>query len=408
MTAVWKDFDRWFFHEWSQKGPDDRRSLARARSVADALGITGTGRPVVEIVGSKGKGTATTYVSAVLAGSGLRTVTVSSPPFIVNNERIRIDGVQVPDEMMDSLGRRLRDAADSVPGEPHAYLSPTGSFTLAGALLAETIDADVLVLEEGLGGASDEISLFDPRVVVVTEIFEEHTDLLGGNVAEIAADLVGVVTDRTGIVVTLPQRPEVAAVIHSRSTQVVEGDLLPGSLDSGVSWPAGLSGANARAGVRGGLEMLALLGGKPDHDRLCEVLGTVWLPGRMSRHTSPAGATWTVDAAINPAGVAAALAGHMSVNGRPDAVLACFPDSKDVEACHGMLAGHNVIPVTAGTTHLRFTDRRHPSGPIPFAEAAAAVDAPGRDILAVGTMSFVGEVLGHLGIDNSVSFRTTL
>jgi dihydrofolate synthase/folylpolyglutamate synthase len=175
---------------------------------------------VLTVVGSKGKGTAATYAAATLSASGLRTGLVTSPPFRTNRERIRIDGRAIDADVYDRLAGELAVVLDVLgPGDDSGYLSPTGSFTLSGVRHFTTAGVDVIVLEEGLGGSSDEVSLFTPLVVAVTPIFEEHVGIIGDTAAEIAADLIGVVRTGTRRVLSLHQETPVWDVLtaHARA-----------------------------------------------------------------------------------------------------------------------------------------------------------------------------------------------
>ncbi|MEU6754079.1 hypothetical protein ABZ914_48305 [Spirillospora sp. NPDC046719] len=204
--------DEVFFREWERRRPGETRSLARARELAEALDVLSPGLPVLTVVGSKGKGTAATYASAFLAASGLRVCTVTSPGLRTNRDRIRIDGRAIPEAELARLGGLLGAAMAELGPPQDGYLSPSGLFTLAGVLHARRAGADALVLEAGMGGRSDEVSLFPPDVVAITPVFLEHAGVLGDTPAEIAAEKRAVAGPGTRIV-SAPQSPDVAEVL---------------------------------------------------------------------------------------------------------------------------------------------------------------------------------------------------
>jgi folylpolyglutamate synthase/dihydropteroate synthase len=375
--------------------------------VAETLDLLDPSIPLLSVVGSKGKGTAATYAAATLTSAGIRTVLVTSPSFIDNTERIRVDGERVDDAAMDELGRRITEARSAVHGPDTGYLSPTGSFTLAGILHAKLSGAGAVVLEEGLGGASDEISLFPPDVLAVTRVFLEHQDLLGADVTTIARDLLGVIGQRTRGIVTIAQDDDVNAVLQDLSVPV---DVVPGHLGDvpfgidGVLWPAALSRQNALLGISAAAMLLGRSEVAAIAD-LTETLNTVRLPGRLSTHRTEDGATWVIDAAISPDGVAAALRHCRDTGFRPDAILASFPDGKDVAGCYAELSGWTVIPVAAASAHLRYTPSLHPRNPTTLEKAVRELPHGHHNILALGTISFVGEVLDHVGADMRHLYR---
>lgn len=382
-----------FYEEWSRRGPGARRGLRRAALLAETLGVTPLGVPVLTVVGSKGKGTAATYASAWLAAAGCRVVTVTSPGLRTDAERIRVDGVAVSEDELAGLGRRLRTAAAPLP-PADGYLSPSGLFTLAGLLHARSVGADAIVLEAGMGGISDEVSLFPPSVVAITEVFDEHLGVLGDTPAEIAADKAGVVAEATSTVVSLPQSPAVAAAIDATVTaRIGHGVETIDVTESPVALPlSGLNRPNALLGCAAAQRLVGAMGlPAPAGDRLARVLSSVRLPGRTSWHAL-SGITLLVDSAINRAGTAAVLAEAYRRWDRIDHVLVCLPDHKDVP---GVLAELDGLPVT----RVRMPDRES----LRFARTPGAIDAAGltrerlaalgERVLVLGTVYFTGRIL---------------
>ncbi|HZE29804.1 MAG TPA: hypothetical protein VE198_00020 [Actinoallomurus sp.] len=396
-----------FFEEWSRRGPGDRRSLRRAALLAGLLGVAEPGPPVLTVVGSKGKGTAATYASAWLVAAGCRVVTVTSPGLRSDVERIRVDGAAVSGDELAGLGRRLRQAARSLPPGHDGYLSPSGLFTLAGLLHARDVGAGVIVLEAGMGGVSDEAGLFPPSVLAITEVFGEHLGVLGDTPAEIAADKAGIAAKTTSAVVSLPQTPAVAAAIAATvataggSVETIEAASIPiGSprksgdpaRTEGPSVPHGLNRPNAALGRAAAQRLLDAMGRPaPDGARTARVLASVRLPSRTSWHTIP-GATLLVDSAIGRAGAAAAVHEAYRHWDRIDHVLVCLPDHKDIS---GVLAELEGLPVTL----VRMPDRDS----LRFTRTQGAIDAAGltparlaafgEKILILGTVYFTGRIL---------------
>ncbi|XVQ09181.1 hypothetical protein ACQP1W_42660 [Spirillospora sp. CA-255316] len=404
-----------FFREWGLRAPGERRSLERARALAEVLGLPDADRPVLAVVGSKGKGTAATYASAVLAAAGLRTGTVTSPAYRSNRERIRVDGEAIGEADLSGLAERLGDAMRRLPRRTRGYLSPSGLFLLAGALHAREAGLDVLVLEAGMGGRSDEVSLFPPAVAAITPVFREHAGVLGDTVAEIAAEKAGAVAPGTRAVVTAPQAGEAAAALAGTVRQITGGAVEPEPLRPAGSGlpaellPAGLARTSAETGHLAALRLLeALDRAAPAAPRLRAVLGTITLPGRLSWHTVPgSGTVLLVDSAIDRAGIAVALAAARARWGTVDHAVVCLPDHKDLDGAVAELGGLPVTYARLPYDHLSF------SRPLPEAwEVADAADLTpqrlaglGRRVVVLGTVYFVGLVLGMAGADTERLFR---
>ena len=338
------------------------------------------------MVGSKGKGTTATYAAAVLRSAGLRVGLITSPGYRSHRERVRVDGVALSVDDYAALAGEVGAALHRVPPRPagSGYVSPTGAFTLAGLAWLVRQDVDALVVEAGMGGASDEASLTRPVVVAVTPIFEEHLGILGDDLAAIAHDKAGAIGPATRAVVSAPQVPLVAEIVAAAAGSRLEAAPASGAGSSLVEVNAGVGYEAAQAYLRA-------LGLPPAPEKLPDVR----LPGRLSVHHL-GGQTWVLDSAISPAGIREALAWCRAEVGDPTTVLLSIPDTKDPAACLAALAGEPVVPVRSTASHLAFTPADLP--------ALADLDDLGPRVLALGTISFVGEALDLLDVDMSRLF----
>ncbi|HYL69682.1 MAG TPA: hypothetical protein VEY89_00075 [Candidatus Dormibacteraeota bacterium] len=380
-----------------------RRSRTRAAAFAAHIGLDldalrAHAATTIVVTGSKGEGTAAVYASAVLAAARLRVGTLTSPGLRTNRERIRVDGSAIAPHDYRALIARVESALDAASGAlpDNGYLAPTGLFTLAAVRHFLDSGCDAWVLEAGMGGASDEVSLFAPGVLVLTPVFSEHVGILGDTVADIARDKLGAATHETRAVMTLPQpHPEAAASLEAAPAPVHVVNSAP--LDD-VAWPPALIGANARLGVAAALQLLKPDGTAPDPAALRATLATVTLPGRMSVHVRD-GREWRVDTATNGEAVRAALSWSDAATSASD-VLLCVPDGKDVA---GVRAALSTLPFTSLRTdapHLSFGS--WPTRPPSLQEID--LDALGSRVLALGTVHFIGDVMELLDVDTERSF----
>ncbi|MEU8346148.1 hypothetical protein AB0C74_31000 [Spirillospora sp. NPDC048832] len=391
-----------FYREWERRAPGETRDVGRARALAGALGVLGPSAPVLAVVGSKGKGTAATYASAFLAAAGFRVCTVTSPGLRTDRDRIRINGRAVSSEELAILSDALDAAMGTLPPPSDGYLSPSGLFLIAGVLHARRVGADALVLEAGMGGRSDEVALFPPDVAAITPVFLEHAGVLGDTETEIAREKLGVAAPGT-VVLSAPQTAPVAAVLRDAEVVGPGGAGLPGEL-----LPAGLGRAAAELGVAAARRLPGAV--EPPAATLREVLASIVLPGRASRHAVPGSATEVlVDAAVDGAGIAAALAAARDAWGAVDHAVVCLPDHKDLDGAVAALGDLPVTFVRLALPHLRFTR------PLPDAWDAVGADAItpeslatlGHRVAVLGTGYFTGHVLDVLGADTERLFVTS-
>jgi folylpolyglutamate synthase/dihydropteroate synthase len=405
-------YDEPFFREKAAANPGATRSKKRAHVLAEMLDVLprvhGAGGPTTAtIVGSKGKGTTTTFASAVLSAAGLRVGTLTSPAYRSNRERIRVDGQAISLEKYKELSKLIGEGLNRLetPQLGEGYLSPTGLFTIAAWRHFTDTACDVWVCEAGMGGRSDEVSIITADVVGVTAIFGEHLGILGDTVLDISRDKLDVITSDTKAVFSRAQptrrvtrlledmaRDRLTIIRSDRSTRR-------------SAWePPGLGRSNARLGVAIGKRCVALLGRPmPSEDELGAALVEVRLPGRLSVHRRD-GQAWLLDCAINGSGARQALAACRALLGEPATILACIPDDKDQGGVRSALSGYRWIPMRSHATHQEFgnwaLDLRYIEELPP-----AQLRSP---ILAIGTISFIGEALGELDVslESSYSIKT--
>ena len=102
--------------------PRRKFDLAHMRVLAAALGDPQTTFPSVLIAGTNGKGSTAATLASILTAAGYRTGLYTSPHLVRVNERIQIDGVQIPDDdfarlyfQVDDAARRLVESGAAAP-----------------------------------------------------------------------------------------------------------------------------------------------------------------------------------------------------------------------------------------------------------------------------------------------------
>lgn len=341
-------------------------------------------------------------------------MTVTSPGVRGARDRIRLDGAAATEEDLARLAAELEEAVGRLPPPDTGYLSPSGLFLAAGALYARERGADLLVLEAGMGGAGDELRLFDPTVVALTTVFGEHLGVLGDTVEEIAAEKTGVAGPDTRAFVHGPLESAVEEAVHAALAARTGGRVHPerpeteaDDLPDGLL-PEGLGRPAAELGYAAALRLLAATArAAPEPHRLHTVLDGLRLPGRLSHHVLPgSGTELVVDSAVDRTGVAAALEHARRRWGGTDHVLVCLPDHKDVAGAVAELRGQKVTAAALEDAHLSFSAALPEEwGRVRADEVTAdLVGGLGRRVLVLGTVYFTGLVLEAIGADTESLF----
>ncbi|MGH3135153.1 MAG: bifunctional folylpolyglutamate synthase/dihydrofolate synthase [Gaiellaceae bacterium] len=186
MTAVeWLDS----LSPW----PRDGFGLGRMRALLKELGDPQSGYPAIHVVGTNGKSTATVTIEQLLLSEGLSVGSTISPHVASWRERIRVDGAEADFEAAVVL---VRGAAER--------LEATQFEIVTAAALAAFAEAgvDVAVVEAGLGGRHDATNVLRTRVVLLTNVGLEHTNVLGETTDEIAREKLAVAPEHS--IVVLP------------------------------------------------------------------------------------------------------------------------------------------------------------------------------------------------------------
>ncbi len=161
------------------------------RALLAELGEPQRAYPAIHVVGTNGKSTATRRAAAFLERESQLAGAYTSPHVTGWSERIQVGG---EDTDFDGAIARVRAAAERV--------GATQFETLTAAALCEFAAAgiDVAVVEAGLGGRLDATNVLDARVVVLTNVSLEHTEVLGETREEIAREKLAVVAQGSTVV----------------------------------------------------------------------------------------------------------------------------------------------------------------------------------------------------------------
>ena len=101
-----------FIHSF--KGNGRRPQLERMRWLLKQVGNPQTHFPTVHIVGTNGKGSTTSYLQNILTKSGYQVGTFTSPYITRFNERISINGTEIPDKYLISLVAKAQVLLDDL------------------------------------------------------------------------------------------------------------------------------------------------------------------------------------------------------------------------------------------------------------------------------------------------------
>jgi len=187
-----------FIHSF--KGNGRRPQLERMRWLLKQAGNPQTHFPTVHIVGTNGKGSTTSYLQNILTKSGYQVGTFTSPYITRFNERISINGTEIPDKDLISLVEKAQVLLDDL--EEHTAFDRPTEFELVTLLMFLYFDlkqVDMAIIEAGIGGRLDSTNVLSPELVICTSIGFDHTETLGNSLLDIANHKAGVMPENTPI-----------------------------------------------------------------------------------------------------------------------------------------------------------------------------------------------------------------
>lgn len=187
--------------------------LERMRALVRELGNPQNAFESVIIAGSKGKGSTAAILSSILRMENLRVGLYTSPHLLHVCERIQVNGLLINELRLAEILTRIQKATEgySWRKNPPTYFE---ILTAVAFCQFKDMKVQVAVLEVGLGGLYDSTNVAPAKVVGITPISLEHTDLLGKTISKIAVQKCGVIKGREAVV-SAAQNSEAQSVIES-------------------------------------------------------------------------------------------------------------------------------------------------------------------------------------------------
>ena len=377
--------------------PGDHLGLERIGALLDRLGRPQDHLPpVFHVAGTNGKGSTVAVLRAGLEAAGLTVHAFTSPHLVRFNERIRIAGRLIDNELLAAL---LAEAIDHGEGIGPSFFEVAAA---AAFLAFARVPADAVLLEVGLGGRLDATNIVErPLVTGIASIGLDHQALLGHTLGEIATEKAGIA--KRGVpLVSLSQPAEAEAAIGWAADTAGAPLLLEGrdwqldpALIPALPGPHQLRNANLAWAMLSAQHDLSV-----SRDQFIRGLQSARWPARFQRLApGPIGdvPTW-IDGAHN-GDAAEALVATLAARGPMHLVLGILAN-KDADAIVGPLRGHAL-----SLTFVPVGDHAHHDPALlaeRFGGTAAqslehALDAVPGPRLVAGSLYLAGEVLAANG-----------
>ncbi len=172
----------------SERG--SRPGLSRVSELLRLLGSPQNQLSIIHVAGTNGKGSVCKMLESILYSAGYKTGLYTSPCISVINECFRINCENITDAALYKTAEKIRCAEASMTDKPTEY-------EVQAAIAYEyfkTENCDAVIIETCMGGRLDATNAVkNVSLSVITNISFDHTQYLGGTIAEIAYEKAGII-----------------------------------------------------------------------------------------------------------------------------------------------------------------------------------------------------------------------
>ncbi len=386
----------------------------------------------IHVVGTNGKGSTASFLSAILTAAGCSTGLFTSPHLIDYCERFQVNGIQIAPDILEQQIDRVLTLAD-----------PEDTFFELTTALACCHFADsgvrIAILEAGMGGRADATAAVRACCTLITPVSLDHCQWLGTTLADIAAEKVAIAEPGT-MVISASQSQAAHAAIAAHCWDgaqtllcagedfqavwepdgtlcYIDGDFRLSGLTPGI--PGRYQAENAALAIAAARRLSEKTRLRLETERIRAGIAAASWPGRMELIPLENDVRLLLDGAHNPAG-ALALADALCMYDRRRLILLLgMMEDKDLDGIISPLVPlaeriHTVAPgqERAMPAQLLALECRKlggaatAQGSVAEGLAAARAEADPGDLLVVaGSLFTVGEVKAALAGQMSEAVR---
>lgn len=413
-----------YIHHVTWRG--SRLGLERTQELLSRIGNPENSLKFIHIAGTNGKGSTAAMLANILRLSGYKTGLYISPFINRFNERMQLNGELISDGELAQITSFIRPHAEAMADHPTEF----ELITVIAFEYFRRHQADIVVLEVGMGGALDSTNVIPvPELAIITNIGLDHTRELGPTISDIARAKAGIIKNG-GDVLIYGGNPEADLVFaqvsreagarlhltdHSRISGLAANlDALQFSFSPYGAFSCGLVGnyqANNAAVVITAVELLRQKGWKIREDQLKAGLASTRWPARFEiLRRNP---VFIADGGHNPQGIHAVIESlKAQFPGKEIVFLIGIMADKDIPKMIDQMAPISKEFITVTPNNPRAIDAKQLASLLIDRGLSAtacnsiddgvqlAVDHAGSNgiVCAVGSLYMLGDVRTSLGI----------
>lgn len=254
--------------------------------------------PVIHIGGTNGKGSVAAILAAVLKEAGYKVGLYTSPHLMRFNERIKVNGQEIPDEELKSIKLKVEEIQGDID------LTVFEKLTAIAFLYFAQQKVDIVIAEVGLGGRLDATNIAKSIISIITNIGIDHTEFLGEDEISIAKEKAGIIKKNVPVIIGNVSQ-KIASIFKNTAKEksaLIYFIETPKGMPTGLSLKGGFQAENL-ALVLKTLELLEGRGYRISKKAIALGMKKVQWPGRLQIINSKP--KIILDGAHNPLGAKA-------------------------------------------------------------------------------------------------------
>jgi dihydrofolate synthase / folylpolyglutamate synthase len=199
--------------------------LENITRLAEKMGRPDRNYKIVHVAGTNGKGSFCAMLASILAKASISSGLFTSPHLIKIEERFKFNLKSISKNDFCRLLERIKLTVDDMLENNEVDLRPTffEHVTALGFDYFRECEAQIAVVEVGLGGRFDSTNIVTPILSVITPIDFDHQQYLGNTISEIAGEKAGIL--KRGVHALVAKQPPEAKDKIEQFARSVGSDL---------------------------------------------------------------------------------------------------------------------------------------------------------------------------------------
>jgi len=186
-----------------------KMGLQRTEALKQACGNPDQNLNIVQVAGTNGKGSTCAMISNILIEAGYNVGLFTSPHLVAVNERIRVNGEPILDNEIAEFIKLYKTNIENISASFFEVM------TIMGFWHFKKYEVDYAIMETGLGGRLDSVTVCMPKLSVITSISMDHSEILGDSLDKITKEKAGIIKNNIPCI-TIKHSKQIADIIANQ------------------------------------------------------------------------------------------------------------------------------------------------------------------------------------------------